>query len=94
MTTRLRDGARLTREVEYVDSRSGESVVMVITITREGVYARERGRRTTYGPVAWPRVVWEAAKATPGMPSVPGARPQSARSRTERRNLLAVSAND
>lgn len=38
----------LEREVVTVDGK-----VLVASLTSEGVYMREKGRRTKYGPVGW-----------------------------------------
>lgn len=44
MATKLADGKRVTREVERDR--------LVVTLAPEGIYTREVGRRTTYGPLA------------------------------------------
>lgn len=35
---------------------------MVITLTREGVYLRERGRRQSYGPIPYGMLLIQAAR--------------------------------
>ena len=35
---------------------------MVITLTREGVYVRERGRRQSYGPIPYGALLIQAAR--------------------------------
>jgi hypothetical protein len=35
---------------------------LVITLTREGLYVRERGRRQSYGPVAYSLLLLQAAR--------------------------------
>lgn len=91
MATRLRDDARVTREIEAIDDRGRRTTYMVV-IAREGIYMREKGKRTAFGPLPWSRVAWEATKATQGMPSIPG--PAKPRGRAKRvtieRNLLTT----
>lgn len=40
---------RLTKPVTRLDEREN----LVITLAPEGVYVREKGRRTTYGPLSY-----------------------------------------
>jgi hypothetical protein len=70
MATALIADAKVTREVEFMNNQR-RMVVHLVTITREGVYMREKGTRKSYGPCSWSRVCWEATKATDGMPSIP-----------------------
>ena len=35
---------------------------VVITLTREGVYVRERGRRQSYGPISYGTLLIQAAR--------------------------------
>lgn len=49
--------APLIRPVERVVDGT-----IVITLTREGIYIRERRRRQTYGPVPYSRILLQAAR--------------------------------
>lgn len=49
--------APLVRPVERVVDGN-----IVVTLTREGIYVRERGRRQTYGPVPYSRILLQAAR--------------------------------
>lgn len=47
----------LTREVVLHDGKA-----RVVRIAPEGVYIREKGKRTEYGPVAWTWIELQGAK--------------------------------
>jgi len=54
--------ARIVSARATVRGLDGEA--LVVTMTSEGVYVRERGRRTQYGPVPYGRLYLEAARIT------------------------------
>lgn len=55
MTTRL---TKPVKRVAYAP-KWGD---LVVTIAHEGVTIREKGRRTSYGPVPWGKVLLEGAR--------------------------------
>ncbi|MGI8546799.1 MAG: hypothetical protein ACR2M1_05605 [Gemmatimonadaceae bacterium] len=95
MATTLRGDVKVAREVEFIGER-GKASVYIVTISREGVYMREKGKRKTFGPCPWSRVCWEAMKATDGMPPIPAPAKERPAARLRKgsqranRNLLSL----
>lgn len=56
--TRLERGKTVRREVS--DPRRGE---LVITLTDVGILVRQKGKRTTYGPIGYGLVMLQGEKA-------------------------------
>lgn len=73
---------KLTKPVSRLDERDN----LIITLAPEGVYVREKGKRTSYGPLAY-----GALKLRCAMVNAEATR-QSRRTRRVSRNLLKLGA--
>lgn len=57
--TKLQRAAKVAREVDT--GRFGD---VIVTMREEGLYLRQKGRRTQYGPLSWAGLYVQAAEKT------------------------------